>query len=128
MGRIKGSKNKPKIEPIIINDEPIVDMTTEVSEAEIQRAQKLNLPDPDFDFRRDYEKNDHIYYVYVNEFDGTKEVFDLIVRTIYARTLIAYEDGGMCRCIGHSDSERVFRRRDEAERECQRIKVTAMYS
>jgi len=135
MGRPKGSKNKKKEiqEPVqeavdIESDEPMMpSQTNDVAMAEKNRALDLGLNDPDFDFRQLYAQREKIYYVYVNDLDGTKEVQELILRTIYARSMIAYEEGGMCRCIGYKEKDMVFTRKAEAEEVCNNIKVVAKY-
>lgn len=126
MGRPKGSKNKPKeveVQTIAISD----NSQEIVAEQEKEDARAKGLDDPDFDFRQIYTPGQKVYYVYVNDFDGTKEVQDLIVRTVYARSIIAFMEHGMCYCLGYPQRDLIYLRKDHAEEACKQIKVVAKY-
>lgn len=129
MGRPKGSKNKKTIsvEKSIVESKIIENTAEVIAEQEIKRAEEKGLEDPDFDFRTLYSPGQNIYYAYVNDFDGTKEVQCLIVRTIYARTLIAYEPNGMSRCIGYKEQDLIYDKQVDAEDALKNIKVEAKY-
>lgn len=101
--------------------------TEEVCEEEMRRAAEAGLPDPDWDFRTMYKRGDKIYYVWLNHLTGDKELLDLTVRTVYARSLIAHEDKGNSHMIGYPTRDLIFFDRYEAEGYYKSAKVEAEY-
>lgn len=131
MGRPKGSKNKPK-NVVVDTGEMILKQSQsktveEVIKEEKDNAKKNGLTEPDFDFNEEYKSGDKIYYVLLNYLTGDKELLELTVRTIYARSLVAWEDKGMARLIGYKDRDWIFRDRREAESYYRTAKVEALY-
>ena len=131
MGRPKGSKNKPK-NVVVDTGEMILKQSQsktveEVIKEEKEKAKKNGLNEPDFDFNEEYKSGDKIYYVLLNYLTGDKELLELTVRTIYARSLVAWEDKGMARLIGYKDRDWIFRDRREAECYYKAAKVEAKY-
>lgn len=122
MGRPKGSKNKPKtvvadvLEEVVETEEPVIET---IDEDEIVTS---------IDFRKLYVPRQKIYYLYVNNFDGTKEVQSLTIRTIYTNSIIAFEKDGMSRCIGSKDADMIFDTKQEAENAAKKIKVEGQYT
>lgn len=130
MGRPKGSKNKTTKLGSESNPAIFVSMsktTEQVAEEEMKRAAEKGWDEPDFDFRKLYHSGDTIYYVYLNHLTGDKELFELHVRTVYARSLIAWEDGGCARIIGYPNRDWIFWDRREAETYYKTAKVEAIY-
>lgn len=132
MGRPKGSKNKKTIQldsqqsPASFSDS-MSKTTEEVAEEEIKRAHEKGWPDPDFDFRELYHSGDTIYYVYLNHLTGDKSLFKLTVRTVYARSLIAWEEKGCAQLIGYPNRDWIFLDGREAESYYRTAKVVAKY-
>ena len=116
MGRPKGSKNKPNT---MTNEE--------VAELELQIAQEKNLEDPDFDFRNLYRSGDTIYYVWINNLTGDKQLLKLTVRTVYARSMVAWEEKGCAHMIGYTTRDWIFWDKREAEAYYKSTKVEAKY-
>lgn len=98
----------------------------QVAAEEKQRALDMNFPDPDFDFREYYTKGDIVYYAYINDMIGEKEVIKLKLRTIYARTMIGFEELG-CHTIGVNTRDRIFANKSEAEAFLKTVNVVAKY-
>lgn len=117
MGRPKGSKNKPKIAMTI----------EDVAEEEQRKATEKELPDPEFDFREIYHSGDTIYYVWLNNLTGDKSILELKVRTVYARSLVAWEDRGPAHMIGYPSRDWIFWDRREAEAYYKSAKMEAKY-
>ena len=131
MGRPKGSKNKKASTPEV-NITPVritaVQRTTEdIANEEIKNAHEKNLPDPDFDFRELYHKGDIVHYIRINNLTGDKELLELNVRTIYARSLVAWEEHGCAYVIGYDTKDWIFWDRREAEAYFKSTKVEAVY-
>lgn len=101
--------------------------TDKIAEKEKQNAIDKNFPDPYFDFREYYSKGQEIYYAYINDFIGEKENIKLKIRTVYARTLIGYEENACCHMIGYKNKEQIFQTKSEAEAFLKTIKVTPKY-
>ena len=123
MGRPKGSKNKVTTPVEMIKSKT----TEEVCEEEMRRAAEKGLPDPDWDFRTMYKRGDKIYYVWINHLTGDKELLELTVRTVYARSMIAHEDKGNSHMIGYTTRDMIFFDRYEAEGYYKSVKVVAEY-
>ena len=102
-------------------------MINSIAEKEKEHAIKNNLIDPYFDFRDEYFKGDNIYYVYINEFTGTKAIIPLKIRTVYARTMIGYEENACCHLIGIDSKDNLFRNKSEAESFYKNIIIAAKY-
>ena len=117
MGRPKGSKNKPK--QMMTNDE--------CAELEKLRAQEKELEEPDFDFRNLYHSGDIIYYVWINYLTGDKQLLKLTVRTVYARSMVAWEEKGCAHMIGYTTRDWIFWDLREAEAYYKSVKVEAKY-
>lgn len=94
---------------------------------EIQNALDKNLPDPYFDFREYYTKGTEIYYVYINEFVGEKKIIKIKIRTIYARTLIGFEEDACCHTIGYKSRDQIFLSKSEAEAFYKTVKIQNRY-
>lgn len=105
----------------------MINSTEKKAEAEKRKALKLNYPDPDFDFREYYTKGQEIYFIYVNELIGEKQLIKLTIRTIYARTLVGYEENACCHMIDYNTREQIFLTKSEAEVFLKSIKVIAKY-
>ena len=101
--------------------------TEEVAQEEKARAIELGLPDPYFDFREYFVVGDTVYYAYINDYLGEKEVIKMKIRTIYARTIIGYEDNAGCHVVGYKHRDRLFKDQSEAKSYIKDIKVTAKY-
>ena len=101
--------------------------TEEVAEDEIRKAKEKGLEEPDFDFRKLYRSGDIIYYVWINYLTGVKELLKLTVRTIYARSLIAWEEKGNAHMISYPTREWIFMDRREAQKAYKDVEVEAMY-
>lgn len=101
--------------------------TDQIAEREKVKALKHNLPDPDFDFRDFYIKGDILFYAYINELMGEKEVIKIKVRTVYARTLVGYEENAGCHMIGINTRDRIFKNESEADAFLKTVKVKALY-
>ena len=99
----------------------------ETCENEIQRAHEKGLPDPDFDFRNFYEKGHKAWYVHVSEVLGEKEVVPVTLRTIYARTIVASEEKGLCHCIGYAERDHIFENSRDATLFCDSLVLNAKY-
>lgn len=99
-----------------------------IAEKEKQKALEQNLPDPYFDFRDYYTKGEIIFYVYINELIGTKQIIKIKVRSIYARTLVGYEENACCHMIGYNTREQIFHSKSEAEAFSKAIQIVAKYS
>ena len=131
MGRPKGSKNKTT--QLDLQQSPasfsnsMSKTTEEVAEEEIKRAHEKGWDEPDFDFRELYRSGDTIYYVYLNHLTGDKELLKLTVRTVYARSLIAWEEKGCARIIGYPSRDWIFLDGREAESYYKTAKVVAKY-
>ena len=101
--------------------------TDKTAEAEKSRALKFNYPNPDFDFREYYTKGQEVYYVYVNELMGEKQILKIKIRTVYARTLVGYEENAGCHMINYNTRDQIFQNRSEAEAFFKTIKIKAKY-
>lgn len=92
-----------------------------------QKALEKNFPDSFFDFREYYTIGEKIFYVYINELIGEKQIIKLNIRTIYARTLVGYEENACCYMIDYNTREQIFHSKSEAEVFLKTIKVVAKY-
>lgn len=99
-----------------------------IAEEEKQEALLKKYPDPYFDFREYYTKGEEIFYVYINEFIGEKKIVKIKIRTIYARTIVGFEENACCHMIDYSTREQIFHSKSEAEAFFKTIKVVAKYS
>lgn len=98
-----------------------------IAEAEKKKALDMDYPDPYFDFRDYYSKGQEIYFAYVNEYIGEKEILKIKIRTIYARTMVGYEENACCHMIGYNTRDQLFNNKSEAENFLKTIKVKAKY-
>lgn len=130
MGVETHNKRKKKAEEVLPEDAGFKRGSfthDEVCDNEIQRAHEKGLPDPDFDFRNFYEPGHKAWYVHVSEVLGEKEVVPVTLRTIYARTVIASEDKGLCHCVGYNQRNNIFESSRDAQTFCDSLVLNAKY-
>lgn len=95
----------------------------EVSERQIAKAKERGLDNWEQDFRNDYESGQRIYYVEVNPLCHSKEVLELYVGTVYAKTMIAWIEKGEAHPISMEDADKIFLTEKEAKKCYQKIKL-----
>ena len=123
----KRKKGKETQEDVVIPKGPTSLTHEEVCEQEIKKAHERGWPDPDFDFRNFYEKGHKAWYVHISEVLGEKEVVAVTLRTIYARSMIASEEKGLCHCIGYKEKDYVFENPRDANDFCSKLVLNAKY-
>lgn len=79
------------------------------------------------DFTKDYTIGMRIYYIFVNELTGTKELYELIISAVHPDMLIGWEPKGCAHMIGPEDADNIFEERNVAEAFFKQIDVKAMY-
>ena len=99
----------------------------EMAEYEKERAREKNLPEPDFDFRDMFKPGDTVYYVWVNYLTGDKELLNLKLRTVYARSMVGWEEKGCAHMIGYQTKDYIFWDRHQAEELYKDLDVEAQY-
>ena len=81
------------------------------------------LKKSELDFTKEYTIGMRIYYVYVNEFTKTKELFELITSAIYPDMIIAWEPKGCAHMIGLEDEDNIYTERNVAEAFYNQIRI-----
>lgn len=100
--------------------------TEEFCEWEIQKAHTKGLPNPDFDFRKEYHKGQTIYLVRTFNMMGIrKELEELRLRTIYPRMLVGVKEKGTCECIDYNEQDNIFTNIVDAKLEYDSIEAEA---
>ena len=89
--------------------------TDEVAEQMIKNAINKHLPEPDFDYRKEYAKGQIIWFLDYNKVCNTVDLLELKINTVYSRVLIAYIDNGEARCIDYGLRDFIFTTPNEAE-------------
>ena len=89
--------------------------TDEVAEQMIKNAINKHLPEPDFDYRKEYAKGQIIWFLDYNKVCNTVDLLELKINTVYSRVLIAYIDNGEARCIDYGLRDFIFTTPSEAE-------------
>lgn len=89
--------------------------TDEVAEQMIKNAVNKHLPEPDFDYRKEYAKGQIIWFLDYNKVCNTVDLLELKINTVYSRVLIAYIDNGEARCIDYGLRDFIFTTPSEAE-------------
>ena len=99
-------------------DPTIWDGEEDFCEFELRKAKLLNKPEPDFDYRDEYEKGDEIYYVSTfDKYIHSKEIIELVVRTVYPRMIVGMgKSNPGCVCIDYNMRNNVFKSYYEAEK------------
>ena len=77
----------------------------------------------ELDFTKEYTIGMRIYYVYVNEFTKTKELYELITSAIYPDMIIAWESKGCAHMIGLEDEDNIYTERNVAEAFYNQIRI-----
>lgn len=95
----------------------------EVSERQIQKAKERGDENWESDFRNDYEYGQRIYYVEINPLCHTKEVLELYVGTVYAKTMIAWVEKGEAHPISIEDADKIFREEKEARKYYAKVRI-----
>ena len=95
----------------------------EVSEKQIQKAKERGDENWESDFRNDYEYGQRIYYVEINPLCHTKEVLELYVGTVYAKTMIAWVEKGEAHPISMEDADKIFREEKEAKKYYSKVRI-----
>lgn len=95
----------------------------EVSERQIQKARERGDENWESDFRNDYEYGQRIYYVEINPLCHTKEVLELYVGTVYAKTMIAWVEKGEAHPISMEDADKIFREEKEAKKYYSKVRI-----
>jgi hypothetical protein len=95
----------------------------EVSERQIQKAKERGDENWESDFRNDYEYGQRIYYVEINPLCHTKEVLELYVGTVYAKTMIAWVEKGEAHPISMEDADKIFREEKEARKYYAKVRI-----
>lgn len=95
----------------------------EVSERQIQKAKERGDENWESDFRNDYEYGQRIYYVEINPLCHTKEVLELYVGTVYAKTMIAWVEKGEAHPISMEDADKIFREEKEAKKYYSKVRI-----
>lgn len=83
-------------------------------EWEIEKAHLKDLEDPDFDYRRFYQQGDRVCLVRYYDTLKTKELIEVKLRTIYARSMVGVVDKQYCQCICLKDKDNIFYKRQDA--------------
>ena len=81
---------------------------------ELQKAQINGLEQPDFDFRKYYDKGSVVFLVRYYKSRNTKKLIRMQLRTIYPRTVIGIIDNSYCQTVGYSERDNLFSTRQEA--------------
>lgn len=89
--------------------------TDEVAEQMIQNAINKHLPEPDFDYRKEYAKGQIIWFLDYNKVCNTVDLLEMKINTVYSRVLIAYVDNGEARCIDYGLRDFIFTTPNEAD-------------
>ena len=63
--------------------------TDEVAEQMIKNAINKHLPEPDFDYRKEYAKGQIVWFLDYNKVCNTVDLLELKINTVYSRVLIA---------------------------------------
>lgn len=95
----------------------------EVSERQIQKAKERGDENWESDFRNDYEYGQRIYYVEINPLCHTKEVLELYVGTVYAKTMIAWVEKGEAHPISMEDADKIFKEEKEAKKYYAKVRI-----
>ena len=127
-GRPKKKATAPEVNITPVKIAAIQRTTEDIANDEIKMAHEKNLPDPDFDFREIYHKGDIVHYIRTNNLTGDKQLLELNVRTIYARSLVAWEEHGCAYVIGYDTKDWIFWDRREAEVYFKSMNVEAKYA
>ncbi len=77
-------------------------------EWEIEKAHLEGKPDPDFDYRRFYQEGDKVYLVRYYATLKVKELIEMKIRTIYARSMVGVIDKQYCQCVDIQDRDNIF--------------------
>lgn len=120
------TKKKKKEEKKKLTDEeiwvsPLSTDYEDICKRMLAEAHVTNLEDPDFDYRNEYAKGQKLWYVYHNRITNTVTIKEIVVSTIYPRTLIGYVDCGEAVCIGYNEKDLIFETPIKAE-ECMKGK------
>lgn len=99
----------------------------ETCEYDLRRAHEMGYEDPDFDFRQEYVKGQHLWFVRVHVSLGIKELLEVVVQTVYPRTIIAVQPKAFCHCIGYKMQHQIFRSQSEALAYYESVKVSTRY-
>ena len=89
--------------------------TDEVAEQMIKNAINKHLPEPDFDYRKEYAKGQIVWFLDYNKVCNTVDLLELKINTVYSRVLIAYIDNGEASCFDYGLSDFIFSTPSEAE-------------
>lgn len=95
----------------------------EVSERQIQKAKERGEENWESDFRNDYEYGQRIYYVEINPLCHTKEILELYVGTVYAKTMITWVEKGEAHPISMEDADKIFREEKEAKKYYSKVRI-----
>ena len=80
------------------------------------------------DFTHDYSIGMKIYFIWINELTGTKELYELIISSVYETKIIGWEPRGCAHVIGAEDADNIYTERNVAEAFFKQTTVTAKYS
>lgn len=99
----------------------------ETCEYDLRRAHERGYPDPDFDFRRMYAKGQRMWFVRILAPLGEKEIIEVILGTIYPRTIVAVQPKAFCHCIGYNMRDQLFNTPREAQDYYDSVQVSSRY-
>lgn len=68
-----------------------------------------------------------IYYIFVNELTGTKELYELIIKKVFPNMLIAWENKGCAHMIGPKDENNIYTNLNTAQAFFKQTRVSAKY-
>lgn len=89
---------------------------------EVNREYKID------EFSRHYFKGQPIYYIFANDYTGTKELLHLTVRSHLGNVLIcSQKDDPSSVCIDIEDEDMIFLSLKEAERKYKAIEVNCIF-
>ena len=79
------------------------------------------------DFTQEYTIGMRIYYIWTNEFTGTKELYEMIISEFYPNMIIGWEPKGCAHMIGPEDADNIFTERNVANAFFKQTTVSAKY-
>lgn len=79
------------------------------------------------EFSEEYAVGMKIYYIFVNELTGTKELYELTITKVYPNMLIAWESKGCAHMISPNDEDNIFTNFNTAQAFFKQTTVSAMY-
>lgn len=131
-GRPKGSKNKKTLEREARERELATQLATLQEEQQEERQESVPLPEKTefkyVEFSKKYFKGQRYYYIYTNDFTGTKALLEIKIHTVKNNVLICNaEDDPSFICIGPEEENMIFTSYEEAKQKYRTITFASIF-